>query len=255
MSWIALDPRARGIVLGKSKPLMSRQQRAVQTREAVVIAAARQFARAGYRGTTLNAIAREAQATQGGALYFHFDSKQQLAAEVISRQHAISISAGKRHLAGATSGLAGIVQLSGELAHEIVTDPIVEAGMRLSTESADELADIARAPYGGDWIATSRQFLQIAADLGEIRLGGTDLDAAAETLVAAFTGAQSISAALSGSSDLIARLERMWPTLLAGIAHARDHPPAVTDVHELLSSAIRHTSEPKAIEDGSREEL
>ncbi len=42
--------------------------------------------------------------------------------------------------------------------------------------------------------------------------------------MAAFTGAQSISAALSGSSDLIARLERMWPTLLAGIAHARDHP-------------------------------
>ena len=55
------------------------QQRSIETREHALVTAAELFARAGYQATTLNAIAREMQATQG-SVYFHFSSKRELAA-------------------------------------------------------------------------------------------------------------------------------------------------------------------------------
>lgn len=213
---------------------MVKQQRAVETRETVVISAARVFAVAGYRSTTLKDIATEAGMTQG-ALYFHFGSKQELAAEIIRRQHAISIAAGQRHLTAATSGLMGMVLLSTELANQILTDPVVRAGLRLSTEPVDELRSVSQEPYS-DWIATCREFLGRAERQDETR-EGLDLDAAAEVVIASFTGTQSVSAALSNSGDLRERLARMWPIVLSGIA--RDYSSAaITDSPQVVRSML-----------------
>lgn len=211
---------------------MAKQQRSIRTRETVLTAAARQFARAGYQGTTLNAIVREANITQG-ALYFHFDSKHDLAAEVIRLQHEVAMESGKKYLEE-PSGLVAMVRLSGELAHQIVSNPIVQAGLRLSTEDADELSEFTQEPYT-DWAAMSKLFLQRAEELHETR-EGLDIDAAAETVMSAFTGAQIVSSALSQSTDLIERLERLWPVLLAGIA-ADPHTPSLSNIPDLLRSA------------------
>lgn len=200
---------------------MAQQQRATETKESLVNAAAVVFGRQGYRATTLRDITREAAVTQG-ALYFHFDSKQELAEEIIRRQHAMSSGAGASFLASTESGLTSIVRLSGELAAQILTEPVVRAGLRLSTESADDLAGAAAAPYR-DWIGACRILLERAAAVGETR-EGLDLDAAAELVISSFTGAQFVSAALTGSEDLLERLERMWPVLLAGIVRSPEHP-------------------------------
>lgn len=213
---------------------MAKQQRSIRTREIVLTAAARQFARAGYQGTTLNAIVREANITQG-ALYFHFDSKHDLAAEVIRLQHEVAIESGKKFLEE-QSGLVGMVRLSGELALQIVSDPIVQAGLRLSTEDAEELSDFTREPYT-DWESMSKLFLQRAEKQHETR-EGLDVDAAAETVMSAFTGAQIVSAALSQSTDLLERLERLWPVLLGGIA-ADPHNPALSNISDLLRPTDR----------------
>lgn len=200
---------------------MAQQQRATETKESLISAAAVVFGRQGYRATTLRDITREAEVTQG-ALYFHFNSKQELAEEVIRRQHAMSRAAGASFLASTESGLVSIVRLSGALAAQILTEPVVRAGLRLSTESADDLVGAAAAPYR-DWIGACRVLLERAAALGETR-EGLDLDATAELVISSFTGAQFVSAALTHSEDLLERLERLWPVLLGGIIRDPDHP-------------------------------
>lgn len=210
---------------------MAQQQRAAETKESLITAAAIVFGRQGYRATTLRDITREAAVTQG-ALYFHFDSKQELAEEVIRRQHALSSAVGASFLASSESGLTSIVRLSGQLATQILTEPVVRAGLRLSTESADDLAGAAAAPYR-DWIGVCRILLERAVTVGETR-EGLDLDAAAELVIMSFTGAQFVSAALSNSEDLMERLKRIWPILLAGIVRDPDHP-VVTSTPDLIS--------------------
>jgi TetR/AcrR family transcriptional repressor of uid operon len=217
---------------------VAQQRRATETRESLVNAAAEVFGRQGYRATTLRDITKEAAVTQG-ALYFHFDSKRDLAEEVIRRQHALSSEAGASFLGSSESGLASIVGLSGKLAAQILTDPVVRAGLRLSTESADELAGAAAAPYR-DWIDACRALLERAATSGETR-DELDLEAAAELVISAFTGTQFVSATLSHSDDLIARLERMWPILLAGIVRDPQHP-VLTSTPELIRRAVDQLS-------------
>lgn len=138
-----------------------KQQRAIATREALVLSASRVFAAGGYRAATLSQISAEADVTQG-ALYFHFRSKKDLAAEVIRQQHDLSIAVGKSCLENCSKGIEGMVLLSGALAAQMQSNPVVQAGLRLSTESASDLADASVAPYS-EWIATSRLFFEKAA--------------------------------------------------------------------------------------------
>lgn len=211
---------------------MAKQQRAIETRTQIIDAAARVFAANGYVSTSLNDIVRIADVTQG-ALYFHFGSKAELAAEVIRLQHAKSIGAGARHLDEQDSGIAGMVLLSGTLADQILNDPVVRAGLRLSTEAVAELADAAQLPYE-EWASTAKRFLEKARALGEIR-EDLDLDAAAEVVSSAFTGTQFVSVATTGGSDLLERLARMWQVILPGIVNDPRHW-AIAHASELIQA-------------------
>lgn len=209
-----------------------KQQRAVATREALILSASRVFAAVGYRAATLSQISADAEVTQG-ALYFHFRSKQDLAAEVIRQQHQLSIAAGTHCLATSDSGIDGMVLLSGTLAAQLQTNPIVQAGLRLSTESAADLADASVTPYV-EWIATSRLFLEKAVAQNEL-VPGLDVDMAAEVIISSFSGTQFVSVALSGGTDLLDRLVRMWTVLLPALV---DGPSAerIGRVPDLIQS-------------------
>ena len=199
---------------------MAKQQRAIETRSQIINAAAQVFAASGYVSTSLNEIVRVADVTQG-ALYFHFGSKSELAAEVIRLQHAKSIGAGARHLDEQDSGIAGMVLLSGALANQILNDPVVRAGLRLSTEAVAEMAEAAQLPYE-EWASTAKRFLEKARALGETR-ADLDLDAAAEVVSSLFTGPQFVSVATTGGSDLLERLARMWKVVLPGMVSDPEH--------------------------------
>jgi AcrR family transcriptional regulator len=191
-----------------------KQQRAIATREALVLSASRVFAAVGYRAATLSQITADADVTQG-ALYFHFRSKQDIAAEVIRQQHQLSIAVGQSALESSDSGIEGMVVLSGALATQLQSNTIVQAGLRLSTESAADLPAASVAPYV-EWIATSRLFLEKAAAQGELV---TDLDPgmAAEVIISSFSGTQFVSVSLSGGVDLLDRLVHMWTVLLPAL--------------------------------------
>ena len=199
---------------------MAQQARALATRELIIHAASDVFATRSYAQATLGDVRRVSGVTQG-ALYFHFDSKNALAVEIIERQHELFQAAGTALVEEDFRGLEAMIVLSRRLASLITTDAIVRAGLRLTTESADQFVEPARRPYE-DWIATAEVLVARAISDGDIP-GDEDSAAIAAFVIAAFTGVQSLSQARAGWDDLLPRLIEMWGFILRGIgvSHAR----------------------------------
>lgn len=197
------------------------QKRAEETREAIVQAAAEIFAEQGYAATTLRDITGRVDLTLG-ALYHYFESKQVLASDIIRRQHETSFSTLQSVTRADMSGIASIILLSRALAEQSRGDAIVRAGLRLSTESVDELATVTATPYR-DWISACRVLLERASAKGETK-PELDLDAAAEVIISAFSGTQFLAAALGRSDRMLEMLAAMWPIILAGVLADADDP-------------------------------
>ncbi|MET4581789.1 AcrR family transcriptional regulator [Conyzicola nivalis] len=193
---------------------MAKQARSLITRETILRAAGSVFAELSYSAATLGDVVTEAGVTQG-SLYFHFDSKHQLASEVIQRQHETALAA-VSSVAPGTRAVESLVRLSVTIAEQILTDPIVRGGMRLSTETPELFPGVARRPYQ-DWITTGTALLTEAAAQGDVA-ADRDLVALARFVMSAYTGSQVVSHALTGWADLYDRLGEMWefvlPTLL-----------------------------------------
>jgi len=193
---------------------MAKQARSLITRETILRAAGSVFAELSYSAATLGDVVTEAGVTQG-SLYFHFDSKHQLASEVIQRQHETARAA-VSSVAPGTPAVESLVRLSVTIAEQILTDPIVRGGMRLSTETPELFPGVARRPYQ-DWITTGTALLTEAVAQGDVA-ADRDLVALARFVMSAYTGSQVVSHALTGWADLYDRLGEMWefvlPTLL-----------------------------------------
>ncbi|MEV6183872.1 helix-turn-helix domain-containing protein, partial [Streptomyces sp. NPDC052015] len=61
---------------------MARQERAIRTRQTILVAAAEVFDEVGYEAATISDVLKRSGVTKG-ALYFHFTSKQELAQAVL----------------------------------------------------------------------------------------------------------------------------------------------------------------------------
>jgi AcrR family transcriptional regulator len=72
------------------------QARGVERRRAIVAAATEHFAREGYRGTGIAAIAKEAGVTTGGVLH-HFGSKEGLLVAVLQQRDREAVAAFESH--------------------------------------------------------------------------------------------------------------------------------------------------------------
>lgn len=190
---------------------MVKQARAHATREAIVKSAGQVFGDVSYATATLSDVIRNSGVTQG-ALYFHFDSKLDLAQAVIRAQHAISIEAAAQFTARKLPAIEGLVLLSAELARQITTDPVVRGGLRLSTESADLFPELASRPYL-DWIDSTEHFLRGAQQEGQVK-ASLDSRKLARYVISAFTGVQVVSQSLTQWRDLPPRLEEMWLMIL-----------------------------------------
>lgn len=110
---------------------MARQERAEQTRQRIVRAAAAEFAEHGYDGTSLHRIVRSAGVTMG-ALTFHFPSKSALADAV---QEAGTTATREVMLDTAPApGLQGVLDEVLTLADALRTTHSIRAAARLTRE-------------------------------------------------------------------------------------------------------------------------
>jgi AcrR family transcriptional regulator len=193
---------------------MVRQPRALVTRDAILRGAAEVFGERGYGLASISDIAAAAGLTKG-ALYFHFASKDELAFAVIAEQHSRTITASAAILAEGRSALETLILLSRSLAHQLLEDPVVQAGIRLTTDVAS-MDHPAVEPYE-DWFRTIEELTRRAIAEGDV---AASVDAAvfAHFTSPAFTGVQLVSATLTGRADLLQRVREMWTVLLPGIA-------------------------------------
>ena len=192
---------------------MPTQLRAHETRAAIISAAASLFRSRGYGGTSQNDVAEAAGVTKG-ALYFHFTSKQHMALAVISAQHEAAMTVVDEISIDRITGVPALLEMTYRFAHLLRTDPIVQAGIRLTMESSNLSSPVVE-PYL-DWIKATEAQLRIAALAGDIA-DSTDIAAASRFIIPAFTGVQLVSEALDGRTDLYQRIEEMWVLLLPAL--------------------------------------
>ncbi|GGV02427.1 hypothetical protein GCM10010495_11890 [Kitasatospora herbaricolor] len=170
---------------------MVKQERAGRTRQAVLLAAARTFADAGYESASLVDISRCAGVSKG-ALYFHFVSKQALAEGVRAAARRVIATAVLRARRSDGPAVQALIDLAHELARLLREDIVVRAGVLLSqgTQSGKEPPG-ADAPEGcgpwRDWTVMVRRQLVLAETAGELR-PGTGPQESAELLTAVAAG-------------------------------------------------------------------
>ncbi|BCN44052.1 ScbR family autoregulator-binding transcription factor [Prescottella equi] len=196
---------------------MARQARAVATRQQIITGAARMFEQSGFEGASLGDIV-DGSGTTKGALYFHFRSKDELARVVIEEQHRTSIESVRAVTETGASPLRQLVMLCHEMARQIIHDPVVRAGMRLTLEfgGSSEPAQ----PYV-EWIANAQQIVEHGIELGEIT-STVDPASLARFVIGSFTGVQLVSQVLTLRADIEQRVDDMWEYLLPAIATTED---------------------------------
>src|ERR1700742_1254832 len=86
------------------QPSSLRAEQVAQTRAALVAAGRRLFGENGFRGTSVEDLAREARVTTG-ALYHHFPTKTALFEAVFVRAHTDLMTASAKAAQGASDGI------------------------------------------------------------------------------------------------------------------------------------------------------
>jgi AcrR family transcriptional regulator len=191
-----------------------RQARAVVTRQAIVVAAAEQFARHGFDGTSLDAVMTAAGVTKG-SLYFHFGAKVALAEAVIQQMTARWQDLGAHVVALGLDPLHSLLATTDQIVAVIEHDPVARGGAWLIT-------DPALPPLAGDDLFAIGE-TQLARLLAAARAGGQLRDGLDPTRIA-----RSIQALIAGHAlmalrspqrtDLWERVTDMWLGLLPAIA-------------------------------------
>ncbi|GAA3379906.1 TetR family transcriptional regulator [Streptomyces racemochromogenes] len=192
---------------------MVKQERAVRTRNAAVRAAASEFYRAGYGGTSLKAISQVAGVSMG-AVTFHFDSKAELAEAVAEEgcsavRSALEDAAARR---GGGKALDDLGSLLLELARLLRDDVTVRASAHLGRE----LPDV--EDWTTLWHPAVAGLAQEAHDRGELH---APADPAGVTALVAHLlwGAEATlrGAYPDGQGAALDQLEAIWLLVLDGI--------------------------------------
>lgn len=186
---------------------MARQERGVRTRHAVLAAAAAVFAERGYAAATIAEILKRARVTKG-ALYFHFDSKADLARGVLEEQLS------PEYLLPRELKLQEWVDAGMVLARRLPREPLLLAGVRISADLPGNEV------LGSAWPAWARLTSGVLADAkerGEV-LPHVVPEETAQVFLGAWIGVQFVSQTAAGWTDLADRTSALYGHLLPAIA-------------------------------------
>ncbi|MFE0190673.1 ScbR family autoregulator-binding transcription factor [Streptomyces sp. NPDC059008] len=186
---------------------MAKQERAIRTRRACLVAAAEIFNECGYEAATIAAIIDRAQLTRG-ALYFHFTSKEELARGVLAE--AVTTEG----LVPQPLKLQEWADIALLLAHRLPREPLLSASIRLSVDSKARRMFGTRWP---DWIELVGKVLLEAKERGEL-LPHVDPADTARLFVGAWTGVQLVSEVMPEGRDLSREISRLLELILPNIA-------------------------------------
>jgi AcrR family transcriptional regulator len=204
---------------------MAKQERAIATRETLVIGASRVFARLHYETARVADILEEAAVTQG-AFYFHFpEGKKQIAQELITRREKQFVRVREEISDSGLDGLSGLLELTDALGRLLRSDHVAQAGARLVIQASTVFPEATRT-FDSAWIQAISSFLHRAEGEKTLR-GDVDVPLSARTIVYLFTGAQVSSFVNDTWEDLPSALETIEPFVtrsLAADGFVRSHP-------------------------------
>ncbi|MFF4102568.1 ScbR family autoregulator-binding transcription factor [Streptomyces sp. NPDC001903] len=186
---------------------MAEQVRAIRTRQAILSAAAKIFEEHGYQAATISQILAEAGVTKG-ALYFHFQSKEDLAQGVLAEQDQQLMVPDR---ASKVQEIVDVVMLH---AHRLQTDPMVRAGVRLSMDQLAQGLD--RSGPFLRWGEVGCALLDKAQAQGEL-LPHVVVPETADVIVGSFAGIQSMSQAICDYGDLVTRVSALMRHLMPSV--------------------------------------
>ncbi|MFD8467767.1 MULTISPECIES: ScbR family autoregulator-binding transcription factor [Streptomyces] len=188
---------------------MAKQDRAIRTRRAILMAAAETFEKHGYQAATITEILKIAGVTKG-ALYFHFPSKEELALGVIEAQDPPPPTPDQ------PLKLQELVDMGMLFSHRLHTSLLTRAGVRLSMDQQAQGLD--RTGPFLRWQQTTHDLLAQAKQNGEL-LPHVNPTETADLYVAAFTGIQAVSQTLTNYRDLEQRYVTLQRHILPSIAN------------------------------------
>jgi AcrR family transcriptional regulator len=198
---------------------LSRAEQTARTRVALLDAARRVFLRAGYHGTSVEAIANEAGLTIG-ALYSRFEGKADLFLALLEQRMAERASQ--------------FADLSSDLSSNLSSDPAVHA---IPVEAARRWAVVLRSDL--DWSLLAIEFRVHAARHPEIAARDAALH---EGAVAALAGniAASLPAGVDAPPARVEELARAALAMSAGAALARavEGERFSDELHEEMALAL-----------------
>ncbi|MER7411416.1 MULTISPECIES: ScbR family autoregulator-binding transcription factor [Streptomyces] len=190
---------------------MARQERAIRTRRAILVAAAEVFDEVGYEAATISQILQKSGLTKG-ALYFHYPSKEALAQAVLDAQVRAVPEVPARGLK-----LQELVDQALLLAHLLGTDPIVRGSIRLTVDQGSAKDGLDRRIPMSAWQDSNTVVLKLARDAGEL-LPDVDVDRLAKLLVGGFTGVQVLSKIMTDHADMTERVADFMRHLMTSVA-------------------------------------
>ncbi|GHH24752.1 ScbR family autoregulator-binding transcription factor [Streptomyces rubradiris] len=189
---------------------MAQQERAVRTREAILLAAAQVFDEVGYEAAKVSEILTRSGVTKG-ALYFHFESKEQLARGVLHENARAVPPVPPQQLKLQEAVDRGMV-----LAYRMGHDPLLRGSVRLALERPVHDTLDRRVPFEA-WTRESQALLEEARLAGELQ-PHVDTAELANLVVGAFAGIQLMSQAMCDRQDLCERAAVLYRVLMASVA-------------------------------------
>jgi TetR/AcrR family transcriptional regulator, transcriptional repressor for nem operon len=186
--------------------------RADSTRQQILRAAARQFARLPYHQVGLDDVLAEAELTKG-AMYFHFRSKHALALAIIEDQANEARAVVEGLVNRKFSGLETLIDFSYQIAVRDISTDMARAGFNL-LESIGRIEGL-QAERLERWIHTLTVIAGRAIDEGDIS-DECDPEQVGRLMVSLFMGLRQTSN-LDEPEQFLLALEKSWAMLLPGI--------------------------------------
>ncbi|MCX5410009.1 TetR/AcrR family transcriptional regulator (plasmid) [Streptomyces sp. NBC_00335] len=191
---------------------MARQERAIRTRQKILVAAAELFDEVGYEAATISEVLKRSGVTKG-ALYFHFTSKEELAQAVLAGQVGALPPVPEPDLFLQQSLDEALV-----LAHLLYKgDPLVRGSVRLTVDQGSVIDGLDRRIPMQGWNDHNAAVLARAKECGEL-LPHIDIESTAKMFTGSFTGVQVLSKIMTGHADMVERVTDLMRTLLTAIA-------------------------------------
>ncbi len=186
------------------------QARAVATRQVIIAAAAELFEQHGYGNTSLSDVIDRANVTKG-AFYYHFATKEELAAAIIEQANNAFGAALDAQLAAPSPMLEKLIRVPFVAVDMMRHDQLIRVGYAL--RMAANQVTLASGAVLEQRRATFVGAVQTAIAEGDLK-SDIDPEELGHTIWASVTGTQVMAAA--SDDNIVTRLAQVWRIILAG---------------------------------------